>query len=132
MTDYLLRAVLQPANQPKPGQVHPHWSAGETRRDWDRPGYDAPPATELQELQQELADEAAQHRVETWAAWVPSTAPAWVYDVTRLDEDFAERADDPESDLQALRCAVRYLDLRQLLHRPIAGFPEFVTFARAA
>lgn len=87
---------------------------------------------ELAHLQQDFADEACKHLVETSAEWVPSKAPRWVYDVSRLDADVQANAEDPDAELATLRRAVRYLDLRGLLARPIENRPECVSFWRGS
>lgn len=95
--------------------------------------YSATPNLDAMEaLQRELADEYARVTIETKARYCESNFPAPVYDITALEDT---RIDDPEQvsgDIEELQRAVRYLDLRGALVRPIAAHPEFVSFGRAA
>lgn len=79
-----------------------------------------------------IADESARSDVECIALAVPSNHPMPVYDVRALEPGLPQDDDMQDDYRAALDKAVRYLDLRGLLVRPIAGQPQFVSFARAA
>lgn len=87
----------------------------------------------LHQLQQEIADESARSDVECIAQAVPSYHN--LMPVYRLDEISSNLPsdDDMREDYAAAPAkAVRYLDLRQLLVRPVKGEAQFVCFARAS
>ena len=86
---------------------------------------------ELQTLQRRLADAAAVTHIELFARRVPSTYVRDVYDVSSVDELEAIERDIVQLQ-EDLRSAVRYLDLRGLLVRPVKGHPQFVSFAKGA
>lgn len=81
-------------------------------------------------LQREIADEACRVDIECHALGVPSSYPHPVYDVSALEPDGISDPDICAADQQAIDRAVRYLDMRGLLVRPIAGQANYVSFGR--
>jgi hypothetical protein len=79
-----------------------------------------------------IADESCRVLIETRARYCISTCPKPVYDVSALEPTTILDEEMDTADLEALRRAVRYLDLRGLLVRPVAGNPQYVSFAEAA
>lgn len=85
----------------------------------------------LQKLQQDIADDYARFEIETKARYVsmpdrPVNQP--LYDVSKLEPQDGGMNDEEnlESDRRDLARAVRYLDMRGQLLRPIAGYPNIV------
>lgn len=85
----------------------------------------------LADLQRDIADEACRVDIECHALGVPSSYPHPVYDVSALEPDGISDPDICAADQQAINRAVRYLDMRGLLVRPIAGKANYVSFGRA-
>lgn len=133
------------------GQVHAHERAGELpepRAERDPPcqvPYQCTHATicagapercerarldTLADLQREIADEACRVDIECHALGVPSSYPHPVYDVSQLELGHPNDDEMAASDQQAIDRAVRYLDMRGLLVRPIAGQANYVSFGR--
>lgn len=75
------------------------------------------PTTDLQSLEREIATEAARVDIASYAARAPSSYPKPVYDISQV-----------EFNQQGVARAVRYLDARQLLVRPLPECPQFVAF----
>lgn len=78
----------------------------------------------------EIADETMRTTIECKAARCLSTWPAPVYDVTRLEPGHITDDEIVQADRRDIERAVRYLDLRGLLVRPVAGSPHYVSFGR--
>lgn len=106
-------------------QVHAHEMAGELPITMSPGADDA-----LAQLQREIADEACRVDIECHAMGVPSSYPHPVYDVSQLEPDSISDPDICAADQQAIDRAVRYLDMRWLLVRPIAGQANYVSFGR--
>lgn len=85
-------------------------------------------AEALLALEREIATEHCTVVVECYARPVPSSYPRPVYDTSTL-EDLGHREPDIEaSNREELARSVRYLDMRQLLLRPIPGQEHLVAF----
>ena len=95
---------------------------------------EVPAIAQLAALERQIATEAAWTDLECIARMVrPASATSGPqYDLTLLREDLP--GDDPEvraSEAAHLATAVRYLDLRGLLVRPIPGQPHIVSISPA-
>jgi hypothetical protein len=83
----------------------------------------------LQQLQQEIADECARTDLECKARSIdivgqPTRPP--MYDVSQLEVEWLNDEEIVEANQRDVERAVRYLDLRGLLTRPIVGQPNIV------
>lgn len=85
-------------------------------------------ARELLALERDIATEHCTVVVECYARPVPSSYPRPVYDATELEDLGHREPDILQSNKQELTRAVRYLDMRQLLLRPIPGKAHLVAF----
>jgi hypothetical protein len=88
-------------------------------------------ALNVHDLAIEIADEACRVDIECFALSVPSDFSAPVYDTTALEPGHLNDAELQTADMEAIQRAVRYLDLRGLLVRPMPSQPQYVSFGRA-
>jgi hypothetical protein len=86
----------------------------------------------LQSLAQQIADETCRTDIECKARSWPSNLSTPVYDVSELEPTGINDPDLIEADQLDLERAVRYLDLRGLLVRPIAGQQHLVSIGAAS
>jgi hypothetical protein len=89
-------------------------------------------ALNVHDLAIEIADEACRVDIECKARHCPSDFPAPVYDVSAAEAEWINDAEIIESNQRDLERAVRYLDARGLLYRPMPSQPQYVSFGRAA
>lgn len=87
-------------------------------------------ATQLLALEREIAEAAARTTIELFARKAPSNFPHPVWDVS--EPDAGEVADRLFGAAEDLERAVRYLDMRELLVRPVADMPQMVSFKQGA
>lgn len=87
---------------------------------------------DLHALEREIATEHCRVVIECYARWTPSSYPMPVYDVSELEDVGCREPDMQDSNRLELQRAVRYLDMREQLVRPIQEQPQFVSFKQGA
>lgn len=88
-------------------------------------------ADDMAQLQQEIADDHCRVVVETYCVRCPSDCPMPVWDTATLENPW--RDDDMrQADQREVERALRYLDLRGLITRPIPGDRRYVSFLAEA
>lgn len=83
---------------------------------------------DVEDLAFEIADESCRVDIECRALTVASDYPAPVYDVHHLEPGHVDDEEIRAADREAIARAVRYLDARGLLVRPMPSQPQYVSF----
>lgn len=84
---------------------------------------------ELAALERQIAEEHCRMFIETrakLASLAADTVP--LYDVSQLESSAFKDYELLAADMAEIIMAVRYLDLREMLERPVEGRPELVRF----
>lgn len=103
-------------------QVRQHQIAG---------GLPAPlPPQDAHSMAMQIADDASRVCIECRARSVATNYPHPVYDISGHEPDGITDPDLVAADMESIGQAVKYLDLRQILVRPIPGKPHYVSFGR--
>lgn len=82
---------------------------------------------DLRTLEREIATDHCRTVVEYYATHRPSSYKAPVYDTSEIDTQHTDE-ELLEANRVELDRAVRYLDARELLVRPVPECPQFVAF----
>lgn len=88
--------------------------------------------SDLHALEREIATEHCRVVIETLALSVASSYPTPVYDTLSLEDDGCRDPEILEANRQLVARAVRYLDYREALYRPVPAMLQFVAFKPGA
>lgn len=85
-------------------------------------------ATELLALERQIATEHCRVAIECFARSTPSSFPMPIYDVSQQEENTCTEPEILEANRLEVERAVKYLDMRELLMRPVPSMPQYVAF----
>src|SRR3954471_11058612 len=85
-------------------------------------------AIEMLALERQIATEHCRVAIECLALSVPSSYPMPIYDVSQLEENGCTEAEILEANRLEVERAVKYLDMREVLARPVPSMPQYVAF----